>query len=382
MYALVTLLALLTTASFLHAFAFGRRRYLWLFVAGLTLVLYTHNWGLWLAGGAGAALLPCWLRAVDRRRFVLDAVLAFGVAGLAYVPWLPTLASQAAHTGAPWSLRPRPREAVSVVADLLGDPHERVLVALVLVGGPVLWSLLRSRVEGWWAVAALGLFATVPVALGWTAAQLSPSWAPRYLAVCAPAVLLLAAVGLSLAGARGALALALILAFWIQPFGRLTGLRTGGGPADRAVVEPLARAVAGYVHPGDLIVAMQLEELPVLAYYLPPGLRFATALGPVVDPGVADWRDALDRMKVTTAAAALAPELDGAPIGSDVVVVCADPASGPRSLPWFELMDRRCDEWRSALDADPRFTPFSQATGLVSSHTGARQVLGFTKTSA
>jgi hypothetical protein len=335
-----------------------------------------------LAGGSAAALLPCALWGADRRRFMRDAVVAFGAVGLAYLPWLPTLAFQAAHTGAPWSLRPRPREAVSVVADLLGDPHERVLVALVLVGGPVLWSLLRSRIEGWSAMAALALFATVPVALGWTAAQVSPSWAPRYLAVCAPAILLMAAVGLSLAGARGALALALILVFWIQPFGRLTGLRTGGGPADRAVVQPLARTIAGRVHPGDLVVAMQLEELPVLAYYLPPGLRFATALGPVDDPGVADWRDALDRMKVTTTATALAPALDQASVGFSVVVVCADPASGPRSLPWFGLMDRHCDEWRAALDADPRFTPFSADTGLVSSRTGARQVLGFTKTAA
>jgi hypothetical protein len=301
---------------------------------------------------------------------------------LAYLPWLPTLAAQAAHTGAPWSARPLPREAVSVVADLLGDPHERVLVALVLVAGPVLWSLLRSRMHDWGAVAALGVLATVPVGLGWAAAQFSPSWAPRYLAVCAPAVLLLAAIGLARAGARGGLALALILAFWIQPFGRLTGLRTGGGPGDRAVVQPLARSLAGDLRPGDLVVAMQMEELPVLAYYLPPGLRFATALGAVADPGVTDWRDALARMKATTPVAALQPDLDRAAVGSHVVLVCAEPTSGPRSLPWFGLMDRHCDEWRAALQADSRFASFPDEAGRAPSVGATRQVLGFTKTAA
>jgi 4-amino-4-deoxy-L-arabinose transferase-like glycosyltransferase len=381
MYGLVTLLALVATASFLHAFAFGRSRYRWLFAASLALVLYTHNWGLWLAGGAVAALVPCALVAPDRRRLLRDAALAFGAAVLAYLPWLPTLLYQARHTGAPWSHRPVPREAVSVVADLLGDPHERVLVALVLVAGPVLWTLLRHRGRMWSSVGALVVLSTVPVALGWVAAQVSPSWVPRYLAVCAPAILLLAALGLSLAGVRGALAIALILVFWIQPFARLSGVHIGG-PSDRAAVKPLARAMAAGLHPGDLVVAMQLEELPVLAYYLPPGLRFATALGPVADPGIADWRDALARMRATTADAALRPELDRAAVGSDVLIVCADPESGPRELPWFALMDRHCDEWRAALDADSRFTRVDDGPGLSWVGGDVRQILGYTKTSA
>ena len=380
MYALVVLLALLATGSFLHAFAFRRRRYLWLFAPSLVLVLYSHNWGLWLTGAAVLALVPCALAASDRRRMWRDAAVSFGTVGIAYLPWVPTLAFQARHTGAPWSPRPLPREAVSVVADLLGDPHERVLVALLFVSGPLVWSLLRSSGVMRPAVAAAGVLGTVPVGFGWVAAQISPAWAPRYLAVCAPAIFLLAAVGLSLAGARGLVALALILAFWVQPLARLSGLRPASSPGDKATVQPLARAVTGHLQPGDLVIAMQMEEVPLLDYYLPEGLRFATAMGPVADPRIADWRDALARMQSTTVASALEPELDRSAVGTDVLLVCAQPGTGPLSLPWFALMERHCEQWRSALETDPRFTPFEQGTGVAPAAHAGRSVLGFTKT--
>ena len=50
MYALMLVLSLLATAAFLHVFAFGRRGYLPLFMVLLAGMLYTHNWGLFLAG--------------------------------------------------------------------------------------------------------------------------------------------------------------------------------------------------------------------------------------------------------------------------------------------------------------------------------------------
>ena len=55
------MLSLLATAAFLHVFAFGRRGYLPVFSVLLALMLYTHNWGLFLAVGlavrAGAVLV-------------------------------------------------------------------------------------------------------------------------------------------------------------------------------------------------------------------------------------------------------------------------------------------------------------------------------------
>ena len=54
MYALMLVMSLLATAAFLHVFAFGRRRYLPLFMILLAGMLYTHNWGLFLGAGLAA----------------------------------------------------------------------------------------------------------------------------------------------------------------------------------------------------------------------------------------------------------------------------------------------------------------------------------------
>jgi len=387
MYALLALLALVATASFLHAFAFGRRRYLAPFAVALALALYTHSWGLWLVVGLATALIPCAVVAADRRRLLRDAALGFGAAGLAYLPWLPTLLYQRAHTGAPWSTRPLPREAVTVVALLLGDNRERVLVALLLVAGPALWVLVRRDGRLRPPLLAVGLIAAVPVVVGWLAAQVSPSWAPRYLAVCAPAVLLVAALGLARAGTRGLVALALILTLWVQPLARVSGLRSVDHLDDKPQVTPLVQAIGSGLAAGDLVVAMQMEEVPVLAYYLPSGLRYATAMGPVADPGVADWRDALARITAATPQTSLRPALDATPVGAKVLLVCAQPWTGPTPVPWFTQMELRCGEWRGALQADARFAPAPVVSGAAvpepapdgSSTVAGRQVLAVTR---
>ena len=390
MYALVVVLALVATASFLHAFAFGRRGHLVPFAVALALVLYTHSWGLWLVVGLGAGLVPCVVVAADRCRLFTDAAFGFGAAGLAYLPWLPILAYQRAHTGAPWSTRPLPREGVTVVAVVLGDNRERVLVALLLVAGPALWVLVRRADRLRPPLVAVGLVAAVPVVVGWLAAQVSPSWAPRYLAVCAPAVLLLAALGLARAGGRGLLALTLILVLWVQPLARISGLRSVDRLDDKPQVMPLVQAVGPGLDPGDLVVVMQMEEVPVLSYYLPPGLRYATAMGPVADPGVADWRDALARITSATPEASLWPALDAIPVGAKVLLVCAQPWTGPTPVPWFTQMELRCGEWRSALLADTRFSAAPFVRGAAgpepapdgSSSVAGRQILALIRTAS
>jgi hypothetical protein len=72
--------------------------------------------------------------------------------------------------------------------------------------------------------------------------------------------------------------------------------------------------------------------------------------------------------------------LDRAVPGSDVLLVCAQPGTGPSSLPWFALMVRHCAEWRTALEADVRFVPVPVATGGPPPVEGGRQVLRFIKT--
>ena len=99
MYSLVAVLSVLACASFVLAFVHGRRRHVWLLGLWLVLLLYAHNWALFLVAGMGAAWL--WLWRAGRVGARDGALLAAGVA-LAYAPWVPSLLFQAAHTAAPW----------------------------------------------------------------------------------------------------------------------------------------------------------------------------------------------------------------------------------------------------------------------------------------
>jgi len=140
MYALVAFLSVPATASFLHAFAFRRRRHVPAFAVLLALLLYTHYWALFLALGALAALGALVVVAAPetRRKLVLDGVLAFGFAALAFGFWVPTLAFQLEHTGAPWSGPPPAGALVAAVA---------LAVAVGLVAGLVpAWRAYRTDI--------------------------------------------------------------------------------------------------------------------------------------------------------------------------------------------------------------------------------------------
>ncbi|HWC12451.1 MAG TPA: glycosyltransferase family 39 protein [Acidimicrobiales bacterium] len=351
MYTLAVVLALVATAAHLHVFAFGRSRYLPLFVAALVLLLYTHNWGLFLALAAAVAVVPCALATSHPLVVLRRAALGFGAVALLYLPWVPTLLAQARRTGAPWSPTPGVRDAVSALAVVLGDESERVLVALVLTAGLALVAVVRRPREPEGAAAiALAILVGVTLAAGWAAARVEPAWSPRYLAVLLPALLLLAALGLARSGGAGVVALAIVLVVWIQPVARLAGdeepLRTNAA-ADREISE----LVRPYLRTGDLVVAAQMEEVPVLRYYLGPGLRFADPTGLVADPWVVDWRDAEARMAAARPAPLLAA-VDALPAGGHIFLVCpSDPDAS--DLPWFRTMNQRCADLRAAFVEAP-----------------------------
>ena len=351
MYTLAVLLVLVCTTAFLQAFAYGRRRWLPAFVVTLALVLYTHNWGLFLALSMALALVPCLVASDDRRRTVLDAALAFGGAALLYAPWVPTLLSQARHTAAPWSKIPLAREAVSVVGVVLGD--ERVLVALVVAAGvPLAAQALRPRTSSGAAVGAMSIMVVAGVAIAWLASQVQPAWADRYLGIFLAPMLLLAALGLSRAGTTGLVAFALVLLLWTQPLGRVTGLREAPAPDEKSNVEQVTTVLRTRLRPGDLVVSTQMEQVPVLRYYLGPSLRYADPTGLVDNPQVADWTDAVERMAAADITREVLPIVRDLPAGGQVALVCPILTTEPGDAGWFRAMDLSCQALRSALDAD------------------------------
>lgn len=347
MYSLVVLLAMLAFGCFLHGFVFRRRRYVPAFVVLLTLLLYTHNWGLFFALGASVAMVPCFAFSSDRRRFFLDAALAAAAIAMLYAPWVSTLLYQRAHTGAPWATRPTLEDMRDEIALLLGG--EAAVVALALGAGVALGAMLRrpwNRVA--LVVAAAAVVPAVIVAGGWVVSRGSSVWAARYLAVAVPPIAVLTAAAIARGGQTALAALGVVI-FLSAPIG------VKGPPYQKSNLKAVAEAAGPAMGVGDLVVA-DYGTVPLLAHYLPPGPRYTTTTGPVADERVADQRDGVKRLAESQALAGLRPLLDAVPTGGHVLVAC--PSTNPffsEQTEFADLIELRCAELRASVQGDARF---------------------------
>lgn len=351
MYTLLVLTTLVCVTAFTHVFVHGRRRWLPLFVIGLTATLYTHNWGLYLAVGLAAGASICLVATHDRRRLVGHGIVAAGAVGVLYAPWVPTLAYQAAHTGAPWSDRPNPGDLAGVLGSIFG--YDEILVALALVGLPALVAIgrrWRGGGEGL-AVVALGVVLGVSMVTAWVASLLNPAWAGRYFGIFLPLAVLLAALGLAREGRRGVLGLVVVAVLAAQPFARFPGV--GSGPAQKSNTRRAVVYVDQLATAGDLVVSTQIEAVPLLQYYLGATLRYADPTGVVDDPTVVDWRDATERLEEASVETGLVPLIEDLDVGAHVFLVCPRTDIDEDTLDWFVLMERHCRSWRSTLEDDP-----------------------------
>jgi mannosyltransferase len=349
MYALMALLALLSTAFFLHAFVYRRRGYLVGFAIGQALMLYTHSWGIFYGVGAVLALGYLWWVAPgdERRGLVKDGALAFGGAAILYLPWVPTLLYQMAHTGAPWANKPRFGVPVQIARDVLGGYGPAVSV--LLVGGFGLAVLLgahraRDDRERLSVFVLLGI-PLVTLALAWGLSQLSPAWASRYFAAILGPLLLLGALGLARAGKLGLAALAVLCVFWIKPTQYVDGYKSD--------VRDIGAEVGAQMRPGDLVLVGQPEQTPLVWYYMPGGLRYADTIGTVDEPRHMDWVDALDRFKAAQPDRVLPPLLAKLRPGQKVLFVrpLTEGVENWRA-PWTRLVRRRSAQWGAILAGD------------------------------
>lgn len=350
MYTLVTLLALVATTCFVHGLVFRRRRYLYGFTVAFALLLYTHNWALFYGLGAAAAFLVCVALnrdPADRRRTFLDGVLAFAAAALLFLPWLPTLAYQVAHTGALFSKRPTLQDVRLDVFSLFGEAE--AVVALGLGSGAAFMALFQRRPWTRRAVAVLSVttVAAVAVGAGWFLSRDESVWVARYLAVVLAPMLLVLAAGLAEGGplAVSALAVVALLSGPIDVKGQLF---------EKSNVKEVAARLGPVMRPGDLVVT-DFGRTPVLSYYFPTGLRWAETTGPVPDERLSDQRDGVRRLQEGDPGVTVKPLLDDLRVGGRVVVVCAADPAQPDATVFIRLIVARCQETLALVRADPRF---------------------------
>lgn len=348
MYALVALLAIPVTVCFLRAFALdtaNRRPWVIGFAVSEAAALYTHNWPIFFGAAAGAAWIVLYAIAASPRRRELfrDALLGFGGAAVLYLPWVPTTLYQAQHTGAPWADAPAFSSLLGVPGVILGRMPE---IVLLICAGAGLIAMLRTRPLSAHGRAALALIiiAVGTPTLAWALSQSSPAWANRYLAVAVAPYVLLAGGGLAFAKRLGAVGLLLVVIMWAQD----------AAPVEKSNVRAIVHAIGPSLAPGDLIISTQPETIPVLHYYLPDGLRYATLTGEERDFGVWDWRDGVERLEATSAEKDLAPLIASLKPGTRVVLV--EPIVWTLNrwrAPWTALIRIRSSEWAQALSNDP-----------------------------
>ncbi|HEX2273049.1 MAG TPA: glycosyltransferase family 39 protein [Acidimicrobiales bacterium] len=335
MYSLVALLSLLTTATFLHAFVFRRRRFLPAFAVLIALLLYAQYWGIFFALGAGAAVVVCWARGPDRRRLVIDAALAFGAAAVLFTPWVPTLLYQRAHSAVGWALPPTMQLVRDDVVGLVGGPA--AAVALALCGGTALMVMLRRP----WNDASIVIVVAVVVSLvvvgaGWATSRASSQWHGRYLGILLGPLLLALGAALARAGDL-AIPVVVIVGILSGPFA-VPSARNAKSNVPEWVEETSPLLLENDVVFGPI------GDIPLLAHYLPDGLRYATTTGPVKDPLAADWRDAVERLDRTDPVATLSPLVESLAAGGHVLVTCptAEEADLVGLPTYIQLEIRRC----------------------------------------
>lgn len=342
MYSLVVLLGTATTAFFLHAYLFGRQRFRIPFGIGLAAMLYTHNWTFFYLAGLAVALAVAWWAAEDRRRLTRDAAVGFGVAGVLYVPWLPTLIFQVRHTGAPWAVAPDFYGLVHAPDILLGGQTGTILI--ILIGGAGLVTLAgRSWRDRHVLMPGMLAMALVPIFAAWLSSQASPAWAPRYLAVAVAPLLLLGAIGLTRAGRLGGAALIVLTIMWV----------TNLAPYTKSNVKFVAQTFSSQLHRGDLVVSTAPEQVPVLHYYLPPGLQWANPFGRVPDTGVVDWIDGPAHFDRSSIDRDLLPLLQHLRRGQRVLLVNPIVTPARYQAPWSHRVWRRALEYEGVMRGDP-----------------------------
>ena len=284
MYALLSLLALLGYLAVARALERPSPGRLVAVAAVVAAVVLLHYWALYLVAVVLAVLA---VRAVRRRDGASLRVLVAAAAGtLALVPWLGVMRFQLEHTGTPWTAGTRPFSALASSVAAWGGGRGVLARALgVVLVALAAWAVVRRPPARVVSVVAAGTF-LLGIAVGTVSGS---AFQPRYTAVVAPLVAVLAGVGLAripdARAAAGVLVLVVVLGL-VGSVREVRFERTQGGEV-AAVIEAQAR-------PGDVVAYCPDQLGPAVARHLPRDLR-QEPFPLRGDPRFVDWVDYEDR---------------------------------------------------------------------------------------
>ncbi|MGQ0623178.1 MAG: glycosyltransferase family 39 protein [Sporichthyaceae bacterium] len=268
-------------------------------VAALTAaLLLTHYWSIFLLASVAVILLGRAARVPAERPLARRAVIAMAGGGVLFLPWVPTMLHQSAHTGAPWAPRPDLGDLAHLPLEWAGGTGPvgwtlgSMLVPLMLIavfvrrrtGSDVVIGVRPGGVTG---LLGLLLAGTLVLALAVSMAS-GGAVVGRYSAVVVPVVVLLIAFGIvTLPRTAGLAVLSLLVGLGL--LGGVTVATTDHSHAGRVADALGARAGAG-----DLLVYCPDQLAPGVEARLDvPGLE-RVSLPAQRDPRVVDWTDYTD----------------------------------------------------------------------------------------
>lgn len=271
-------------------------------------LLYTQYWALWICAATGLLVLRMAFRSAEpaSRTAARRAIVALGVGLVLFLPWIPTMLYQSAHTGTPWAsaMRPTAMVAWTFCTFAFGDYADAalfaatlfIMVVLALFGRAISRGSIEIRfrprpqlsVEAF-IVGAVIIISTVMSFLA------GAGYAPRYAAVYFPLVAVLVAAGISrFIAPRLRLVVALVVLLPLLGGSALSAHETRS--QSRQIVDAVGSASA----PGDLLVVCPDQLGPAISREL--DLRASGDLGITAlsyptsgDPHFVDWVDYSER---------------------------------------------------------------------------------------
>ncbi len=345
-YELMALIGLVATGAFLHAFVHRRRGWLPALAVSLALLVYTDAWGFFFWGAAVLAGAIVWWRSDDRSGIARDLTIVLGAGFVLYLPWLVTLIHQAISSTGGWHYAPLIR--TNPPRDITGSDRVDTLLLLALLAGcmPLLAGRRRRSPEATavWVLATLAVGTSL---LAYFATLLVPAMTARYLGPVVGPLLVLVAIGCARSGVLGLAVLIVTSFFNANPASFI--------PQDKSNMKDVAAELQPHLRAGDLVLVTQPDQAPLAWYYLPAGLRYATALGPDPHPTWMNWDNAQTRLQ-DAAPAAVVHRLVASLAPGQRLAVIRPLTEGEHDWTeaWSELVRQRSARLSGVLASDPQ----------------------------
>jgi hypothetical protein len=357
-YALFALLGVVAAGFMLDVLAVTTR---WAhFALGVTLglAMLTHAWGLFFAAATlGVLVLVAFAR--RDRELGVRALIAGAVAGLVFLPWLPTFVGQLRHTGAPWNTRYSIFSTLDQLVAYLGDrPVAAVVVLAVRVGAGAAVLAHKLPIDPLLVAAACAL----TLAMAFVLSYIEPIWQARYGVVVLGALLLVVAM---IAAITRVGTVALVVA--IVAMLLFTARDIVDRPVDAKPDATLRHVAAQLAGDPPTFVLSDQGTLNGLRYQfgdtVGERVTYVSPLGVLDDPTLYDWRDDLDHLRAADPTA-VAVSVVGSAAPGDTFVLIRRTVVVPRGesdTEWQSRYVETTDELLAAVAEDDRLTVVDEA---------------------